>query len=203
MPPGPSVGSFPGKIHSHSVYRIDPYLILVLFFTIRTHSDDDVPAETTTANEEVVDLILIYCSPLNQRIDKIDKENIHTLNKVFGDEIWKNAIVAFTHADYVLEKQETDYDGLLSDFRKEFQATLIRIGILARVISHHAVPDNANPGNDSAAPTPLETSVDPKYRFTIVGVPTGEDPNKPPKWRQELLSQIVNINLKNTGSMIM
>ena len=80
--------------------------------------------------------------------------------------IWKNAIVAFTHADYVLEKQKTDYDGLLSEFRKEFQVTLRRIGVLARIISLHAyaVPDDetgANSGNGSAAPTPLETSVDP------------------------------------------
>ena len=78
--------------------------------------------------------------------------------------IWKNAIVAFTHADYVLEKQKTDYDGLLLEFRKEFQVTLRRIGVLARIISLHAVPDDetgANSGNGSAAPTPLETSVDP------------------------------------------
>ena len=171
----------------------------------RDHSED-TPAEIVATLIHLTNRkadILIYCSPLNQRIDKIDEKIIRTLNKVFSEVIWKNAIVAFTHADYVLEKQKTDYDGLLSEFRKEFQATLRHFGVLACVISAN---DEAgvNSRNDPAIiSTPLETSVDPEYRFMIVGVPTGENPNKPPKWRQELLSQIININLKNTGSIIL
>ena len=171
----------------------------------RDHSED-TPAEIVATLIHLTNRkadILIYCSPLNQRIDRIDEKIIRTLNKVFSEVIWKNAIVAFTHADYVLEKQKNDYDGLLSEFRKEFQVTLRRFGVLACVISAND-ETGVNSRNDPAiVSTPLETSVDPEYRFMIVGVPTGEKPNKPPKWRQELLAQIININLENTGSIIL
>ena len=180
----------------------------------RDHSED-TPAEIVATLIHLTNRkadILIYCIPLHQRMNEVDEKNIRTLNEVFSKVIWKNAIVAFTHADYIiLENQDlvdtgTDYDGILSKFRKELQVTLRRFGVLARVISLHAVASDetgVNSRSDPATPTPMETSVDPEYRFTIVGVPTGKKPNKPPKWRQELLSQIVIINLKNTGSMIM
>ena len=176
----------------------------------RDHNEDkqaEIIATLTHLTDRKAD-ILIYCSPLNQRMDMVDEKNIRTLNEVFSEVIWKNAIVAFTHADYVLERQkagEADYDGVLSEFREELQVTLRRFGVLARVISLHDanVETVTNSRNGSAAPTPPDASADPTYRFTIVGIPTGKEPNKPMKWRQELLSQIININLKNTGSMIM
>ena len=177
----------------------------------RDHSEDmpvEIIATLTHLTNRKAD-ILIYCIPLHQRMDKGDEENIRTLNEVFSEVIWKNAIVAFTHADYILDKQKAgkaNYDRVLSNFREEFQGTIRSFGVLARVISLHAVASDetgVNSRSDPATPTPMETSVDPEYIFTIVGVPTGEEPNKPPKWRQELLSQIVNINLKNTGSIIL
>ena len=177
----------------------------------RDHSED-TPVEIIATLTHLTDCkadILIYCIPLHQRMDEGDEKNIRTLNEVFSEAIWKNAIIAFTHADYILERQragKVNYDRVLSDFREEFQVTITRFGVSACIISLHAVASDetgVNSRSDPATPTPMETSVDPEYRFMIVGVPTGEEPNKPPKWRQELLSQIVNINLKNTGSMIM
>ncbi|MCG8621879.1 MAG: 50S ribosome-binding GTPase [Proteobacteria bacterium] len=169
------------------------------------HSED-TPAEIVATLIHLTNRkadILIYCIPLHQRMDLVDKKNIHTLNKAFGEIIWENAIVAFTHADYILEKQKAgkvNYDQLLSDFREELQILLRRVGVLARVISLHAVASDETTANSTATPTPPVTSADP---FTIVGVPTGEEPNKPSKWSQDLLTQIININLKNTSSMIM
>ena len=176
----------------------------------RDHSEDmpvEIIATLTHLTDRKAD-ILIYCIPLHQRMDKIDKKNIGTLNKVFGEIIWKNAIVTFTHADYVLEEEkagEVNYDEVLSDFREELQITLRHLKVSARIISLHDanVERAVNSRNGSAAPTPPDASADPKYRFTIVGVPTGKKPNKPPKWSQDLLSQIININLKNAGSKIM
>ena len=176
----------------------------------REHSKDKL-AEIVATLSHLTDSkadILIYCIPLHQKMDEVDEKNIDTLNKVFGEIIWKNAIVAFTRADYVLEEQkagEVNYDKVLSDFRKELQITLRRFKVSARIISLHDanVERAANSSNGSAAPTPPDASVDPKYRFTIVGVPTGKEPNKPSKWSQDLLSQIININLKNAGSKIM
>ena len=60
----------------------------------RDHSED-TPAEIVAILIHLTNRkadILIYCSPLNQRIDKIDEKIIRTLNKVFSEVIWKNAI---------------------------------------------------------------------------------------------------------------
>ena len=155
--------------------------------------------------------ILIYCIPLHQRMDMVDEKNIDTLNEVFGEIIWKNAVVAFTHADYILEKQRTgraNYDKVVADYRANLQITLRRSGVLALVTSlssYHAIASYETGANSRKDPAPstLGTSVDPEYNVTIVGVPTGEEPNKPSKWRQSLLSQIITIGLKNIGTMVL
>lgn len=179
----------------------------------RDHNED-TPAEIVATLIHLTNRkadILIYCIPLNQRLDMVDEKNIRTLNEAFSEIIWKNAVVAFTHADYVLGKQKAskpNYGRVLSEYSEEFQATLQHFGVLAHVTPFHVVPNikadaNSITRKNSGAPIPSETSVDPKYLFTIVGVPTGEEPNNPPKWRQELLSQVINIKLKNIASIIM
>ena len=70
--------------------------------------------------------ILIYCVSLTQRLDEIDERNIGTLIKAFGKKIWDNAIFVLTHADYVLEDEDSNLDELVAKFTKILQEILAK-----------------------------------------------------------------------------
>ena len=81
------------------------------------------------------------------------------MNNTFGKIIWKNAIIALTHADIVLNEQEAgdcNYEEVLTKFRMAVQNILRKFGVLAHVVSpsyQAPPPPNPLPG----------TSVDPEY----------------------------------------
>ena len=61
---------------------------------------------------------------LTQRLDSIDERNIRTLIKAFGKKIWDNAIFVLTHADSVLEDEDSNLDELVAAFTEELQEIL-------------------------------------------------------------------------------
>ena len=143
--------------------------------------------------------ILIYCINLKQRLDLIDEMNIKTLNKAFGQNIWKNAIIVFTHADAALEDRDSRESAdsewlntLCLDFGKELQQILSDVGVnaciqLAR--SQEALrEETTKPLNDKSV--------------YIVGIPVGKMRNNPPDWTKSLLSQIIAICQTNIASKI-
>ena len=92
----------------------------------RRHTDDK-EKEVVAALSHVTDGnadILIYCTSLTQRLDTIDERNISTLIKAFGKKVWDNAILVLTHADSVLEDEESNLDELIAGFTEELQEIL-------------------------------------------------------------------------------
>ena len=70
--------------------------------------------------------ILIYCVSLMQRLDSVDEKNINTLIKAFGEKIWDNAILVLTHADYVLEDEDSNLDKIIAGFSKDLEKILAK-----------------------------------------------------------------------------
>lgn len=133
--------------------------------------------------------ILIYCVSLTQRLDTIDEKNIDTLNKAFGEEIWKSAIFVLTHADSVLEDQENEsnYDEIVEKFTKEIQDILVDSSVNVCVTSVSSHNSAATVDSEISTATP---GLGPD-NIKIVGIPIGKKPNKPRGWRVSLLSQII------------
>lgn len=97
-------------------------------------SDDVESAQVIAALTHVTDGeadILIYCVSLTQRLDFIDKKNIDTLIKAFGKKVWDNSILILTHADSVLEDEDTNFDELVEKFTKELHRILIKYEVNA------------------------------------------------------------------------
>ena len=99
---------------------------MVSLYVARKHTADK-EKEVIAALSHVTDGnadILIYCVNLTQKLDVIDERNISTLIKAFGGKIWDGAIFVLTHADSVLEDENSDLDTLITEFSEELQEIL-------------------------------------------------------------------------------
>ena len=96
--------------------------------------------------------------------------NVQTLNNTFGKIIWKNAIIALTHADIVLNEQEAgdcNYEEVLTKVRMAVQNILCKFGVLAHVVSpSYQAPPSSNPLPGTSV------YIDPEY--VVEGIPTGK-----------------------------
>jgi GTP-binding protein EngB required for normal cell division len=161
--------------------------------------------------------ILIYCVSLTQRIDRIDEWNISTLIKAFGKKIWDNAIFVLTFADLVLED---DLDELVAAFSQGLQKVLADHDVETFVrpfsSSESRIPTalDQSPGEMEIAPysnvaaqhaanAPDTESKAQEFPVAIVAIPTGKELNKPPGWRDSLLSQIIAICRSRAVSKLM
>ena len=116
----------------------------------RRHSSDK-EKEVVAALSHVTDGnadILIYCVSLTQRLDLIDERNIGALIKAFGKKIWHNAILVLTHADSVLNYENSNLDKLgelVAAFTEKLQEILREYEINACIKPYHpsefSIPD--------------------------------------------------------------
>ena len=159
--------------------------------------------------------ILIYCVSLTQRLDSIDEKNIGTLIKAFGKKIWDNAIFVLTHADSVLEDEESanKLDGLVEEFVKELQEILADLEVEACIKPFSSGHISESPSSEVALGPPIEFEVAPESSLKtkasqhdtgipattqdtkkeVVAIPTGKKLNKPPEWRESLLAQVITL----------
>ena len=162
--------------------------------------NSDTEAEVVAALSHITDGnadVLIYCVSLTQRLDSIDERNISTLIKAFGKKIWDNAIFVLTHADSVLEDEDSNLDELVAAFTKELQEILKECEIKACIKplsfchpSKFSIPDISLVTKVEAPDT---ESVFEEIQIEIVAIPSGKKPNKPPGWRESLLAQVIAI----------
>ena len=68
--------------------------------------------------------VIFFCMNILSRIDKVDLENIDTLSKAFGTEIWKHVIFVFTWVDIALYG-DNNLEELVDKFIKEIHEHLI------------------------------------------------------------------------------
>lgn len=150
------------------------------------HASDQEDGEDTGLVAELNALtkgkadVLFYCMSLVSRADKIDWENIDTLTKAFGKEIWEHAIFVFTWADIALQTG-SNLEELVEEFVKTIHGHLVekrKVGVTIRSIYSFK-------GDTESDDSELNTF------DGIVGIPASIKPGIPPEWKLTLLYQVI------------
>lgn len=126
--------------------------------------------------------VVFFCVNLVGRLDKVDRDNIDTLTRAFGTEIWKHVIFTFTWADIALYNGYS-LEELVDKFIEEIHKYLVRkwrMDIEIRSIYSF----------QSSTDMTSEDSEVNKFNG-IVGIPVSKDPRIPPEWRINLLLQVI------------
>ena len=124
--------------------------------------------------------VVFFCMNILNRIDKVDLENIDTLTKAFGTEIWKHVIIVFTWADIALYNGK-NLEELVDKFIKEIHKHLDVKQVEVKIKSIYSFPSSDLASEESEI-----------NKFDgIVGIPVSKNPNDPPEWRITLLLQVI------------
>ena len=115
--------------------------------------------------------VVFYCIKLDDRIETVDYQNMDTLTKAFGPQIWKHVIIVFTRTDYVLFKKSNPEELIDQHIKKLKEYLKVDIKSI------------------NSFPTDSDECIN---NFNgIVGIPVSEDPNIPAGWRTTLLLQVL------------
>ena len=124
--------------------------------------------------------VVFFCMNILNRIDKVDLENIDTLTKAFGTEIWKHVIFVFTWADIALYGGN-NLEKLVDKFIKEIHKHLVVKQVEVEIRSIYSFP-SSDLGSEESEINKFDG---------IVGIPVSKNPNDPPEWRITLLLQVI------------
>ena len=145
----------------------------------KTDQRTDIIGDLKGVTENGADVVF-YCINLMNRLDTIDYENMDTLTREFGSEIWEHVIFVFTHTDVVLFNGSSPEE-LVEKYIEALRNHLVeKRKVNVKIRSIYSFPDYAVSKNAEI------------NDFTgIVGIPVSKDPGVPPKWRITLLLQVI------------
>ena len=125
--------------------------------------------------------VVFFCINILNRIDRVDLENIDTLTRAFGTEIWEHVIFVFTWADIALYNGYS-LEELVDKFIEEIHKHLVvKQKVEVEIRSIYSFPSSDLASEESEI-----------NKFDgIVGIPVSKNPNDPPEWRITLLLQVI------------